>query len=233
MNDASERIDIVIPVFRGEGAVRRCLESVFASDAASVADIVVVDDASPEPAVSEYLRVLAADNKVTLLRHEHNQGFVESVNEAADLHPDRDFVILNADTEVAGDWLARLQYHAAHNAAVATVTPFSNNATIASFPKLAESNALPRGETTASLHALFSSANHQSGIAIPTAIGFCVLIRRAAWQEAGGFDTVFGRGLWRGGGFLLQAVGKWLATSARWRCVCLSRGRRVIWRRGR
>ena len=93
MNDASERIDIVIPVFRGEVAVRRCLESVFASDAARVADIVVVDDASPEPAVSEYLQALAADNKVILLRHEHNQGFVESVNEAAGLHPDRDFVM--------------------------------------------------------------------------------------------------------------------------------------------
>ena len=194
MNDASERIDIVIPVFRGEGAVRRCLESVFASDAARIADIVVVDDASPEPAVSEYLQALAADNKVILLRHEHNQGFVESVNEAAGLHPDRDFVILNADTEVAGDWLQRLQHHARHNDAIATVTPFSNNATIASFPKLIESNALPRGETTTSLHALFSSENHQCAVDMPTAIGFCTLIRRAAWQEAKGFDIVFGRG---------------------------------------
>ena len=145
MNDAPERIDIVIPVFRGEAAVRRCLESVFASDASSVADIVVVDDASPEPAITDYLQTLATANKVTLLRHQHNQGFVESVNEAAALHPDRDFVILNADTEVAGDWLQRLQHHAAHNDAIATVTPFSNNATIASFPRLVESNALPRG----------------------------------------------------------------------------------------
>ena len=194
MNDAPERIDIVIPVFRGEMAVRRCLESVLASEVSSVADIVVIDDASPEPAITDYLETLATANKVTLLRHEHNQGFVESVNEAAELHPDRDFVILNADTEVAGDWLQRLQHHVACNDAVATVTPFSNNATIASFPKLVESNALPRGETTASLHALFSSVNHQSAVDMPTAIGFCTLIRRAAWQEARGFDTVFGRG---------------------------------------
>ena len=194
MSDAFERTDIVIPVFAGEAAVRRCLESVLASAAASVADIVVVDDASPEPAIADYLQTLATANKVTLLRHEHNKGFVESVNEAAELHPDRDFVILNADTEVAGDWLQRLQHHAARNDAVATVTPFSNNATIASFPKLVESNALPRGETTASLHALFSSENDQNTVDIPTAIGFCTFIRRAAWQEAGGFDTVFGKG---------------------------------------
>ena len=147
MSDAFERTDIVIPVFAGEAAVRRCLESVLASAAASVADIVVVDDASPEPAIADYLQKLATANKVTLLRHVHTKGFVESVNEAAELHPDRDFVILNADTEVAGDWLQRLQHHAASNDAVATVTPFSNNATIASFPKLGESNALPRGET--------------------------------------------------------------------------------------
>ena len=182
MNDASERFDIVIPVFRGDLAVRRCLESVLASEASSVADIVVVDDASPEPAITDYLQTLATANKVTLLRHEHNQGFVASVNEAAELRPDRDFVILNADTEVAGDWLQRLQHHVACNDAVATVTPFSNNATIASFPKLVESNALPRRETTASLHALFTSVNHHSAIDMPTAIGFCTLIRRAAWQ---------------------------------------------------
>ena len=194
MSDAFERIDIVIPVFKGEAAVRRCLESVLASAAASVADIVVVDDASPEPAIADYLQTLATANKVTLLRHEHNKGFVESVNAAAELHPHRDFVILNADTEVAEDWLQRLQHHAARNDAVATVTPFSNNATIASFPKLAETNALPPGETTESLHALFSSTNDQNSVDIPTAIGFCTLIRRAAWQDAGGFDTVFGRG---------------------------------------
>ena len=81
MNDASERIDIVIPVFRGELAVRRCVESVLASEASSAADIVVVDDASPEPAITDYLQTLAATNKVTLLRHEHNQGFVASVND--------------------------------------------------------------------------------------------------------------------------------------------------------
>jgi GT2 family glycosyltransferase/glycosyltransferase involved in cell wall biosynthesis len=194
MNDASKRIDIVIPVFRGDAAVRRCLESVLASEASSLADIVVVDDASPEPAIADYLQTLATANKVTLLQHELNQGFVASVNEAAALHPERDFVILNADTEVAGDWLRRLQHHAARNDAVATVTPFSNNATIASFPKLVQSNALPRGETTTNLHALFSSVNHQSAVDIPTAIGFCTLIRRAAWREARGFDTVFGRG---------------------------------------
>ena len=66
MNDASERIDIVIPVFRGELAVRRCLESVLASGGSSVANIVVVDDASPEPAITDYLQTLATANKVTV-----------------------------------------------------------------------------------------------------------------------------------------------------------------------
>ena len=68
MSDAFERTDIVIPVFAGEAAVRRCLESVLASAAASVADIVVVDDASPEPAIADYLQTLATAKKVTLLR---------------------------------------------------------------------------------------------------------------------------------------------------------------------
>ena len=52
------------------------------------------------------------------------------------LHPDRD-VILNADTEVNAGWVDRLAAHAAREAHVGTITPFSNNATICSYPRSA------------------------------------------------------------------------------------------------
>ena len=98
------RVDIIVPVYRGEAAVRRCLDALFASDATQWADVILVDDASPEPAVSSCLRQWAGMPSVTLITHKTNLGFVDSVNEAAQTHPDRDFVILNADTEVSSDW---------------------------------------------------------------------------------------------------------------------------------
>ena len=191
---AAAQVDIIVPVFRGERAVRRCLDALLASDAMQSANVILVDDASPEPAISTYLRQLAEMPGVTLIAHETNQGFVDSVNEAAAVHPDRDFVILNADTEVASDWLQRLQSHALRDSTVATITPFSNNATIASYPKMIAENELPDGTDTATLHARFSLLNDTESVDIPTAVGFCMWVRRAAWQAAGGFDSIFGRG---------------------------------------
>jgi GT2 family glycosyltransferase len=50
------------------------------------------------------------------------------------LHPERDVVLLNSDTVVANDWLDRLLACADLESRIGTVTPFSNNATICSFP---------------------------------------------------------------------------------------------------
>ena len=187
-------IDLIIPVYSGESAVRRCLDSVFRSDIAERVEVIVIDDASPEPAISAFLRELASKQRLTLIHHAANLGFVSSVNEAASLHPERDFVVLNADTEVHGDWLQRLELHAADNPDAATITPFSNNATIASYPVLARDNELPSGLSTGKLHSLFAAANDGKTIYAPTAVGFCMWVRRKAWQQAGGFDTIFGRG---------------------------------------
>ena len=191
---AFDRLDIIIPVYRGETAVRRCIDSILASGALELAEIVIINDASPEPGITALLDELGALQSVSLINHDVNLGFVASVNAAAALHPDRDFVILNADTEVAGDWLQRLVRHAIAHPRAATVTPFSNNATIASYPKLVTENTLPRGENTETLHKRFARANNGEVLEMPTAIGFCTWIRRSAWREASGFDAVFGRG---------------------------------------
>jgi len=188
------RLDIIVPVFSGEEAVRKCLDALFASDALQLADVILVDDASPESVISSYLRQWAERPGVTLLVHEENKGFVNSVNEAARIHPDRDFVILNADTEVSSDWLQRLQAHADGDSQVATVTPISNNATIASYPRMGTENELPRGMGTATLDAIFSRVNEAESVGMPTGIGFCIWVRRTAWAAAGGFDETFGRG---------------------------------------
>jgi hypothetical protein len=77
---------------------------------------------------------LEAGGQIALERNERNLGFVRSVNRGMALHPDRDVVLLNSDTEVANDWLDRLQRSALSQPDIGTVTPFSNNATICSYP---------------------------------------------------------------------------------------------------
>ena len=184
-----EILDIVVPVYRGEAETRACLESVLAAPARRPFEVVVIDDASPEPAISGWLRALAAEGRITLIAHSDNRGFVASVNEGMRLHPARDVVLLNSDTEVAGGWLDRLWAHFEADASIGTATPFSTNATICSYPRTLAANAMPPGETTASLDAAFAAANAGRCVDIPTAVGFCVAITRRALDRVGLFDV--------------------------------------------
>jgi GT2 family glycosyltransferase/glycosyltransferase involved in cell wall biosynthesis len=200
-------IDVIIPAYRGLAQTRRCLESVLAAPVRAPHEVVVVDDASPEPALSAWLRDLAAAGRITLLAHADNRGFVASVNEGMRLHPDRDVVLLNSDTEVAGDWLDRLAACAAREPRAGTVTPFSSNATIASYPRFCQANALPPGETVATLDAAFARANAGRSADLPTAVGFCMFICRACLDATGPFDeAAFGRGYGEEVDFCLRAA---------------------------
>ncbi len=188
-------MDVIIPLYRGYEASRRCVESVLRACCATPFELVLIDDASPEPELSRYLDSLAARDGVSVLRNAHNLGFVETVNRGMRLHPERDVVLLNSDTEVANDWLDRLRAcaYSAHD--IATVTPFSNNATICSYPVFCADNPMPPGIGVAGLDGLFARVNAAGQLDIPTAVGFCMYIRRTCLDAIGLFDTErFGRG---------------------------------------
>jgi GT2 family glycosyltransferase len=185
---ASATVDVVVPVYRGMAETRACIESVLASRAGDAFDVVVIDDRSPEPEMAPWLARLAADARITLVTHAANLGFVASVNEGMALHPDRDVVLLNSDTEVAPGWLDRLRACARRERAIGTATPFSNNATLCSYPRTLAANALPPGESTASLDAAFAAANQGRSADILTAVGFCMYITRRCLDRVGPFD---------------------------------------------
>jgi GT2 family glycosyltransferase len=181
-------IDVIVPVYRGVAETRTCIESVLASPTRASRQVVVVDDASPEPEISAWLRTLAEAGRISLIAHPENVGFVASTNEAMALHRDRDVVLLNSDTEVAPGWLDRIAACARRDPAIGTVTPFSNNATICSYPRTLVNNPIPPGESTASLDAAFTAANAGRAADIVTAVGFCMLITRRCLEGVGLFD---------------------------------------------
>ncbi len=199
-------IDVIVPVYKGAAQTERCLESVLAHRQATPFEPVVVDDATPEPAIAAYVDRLARDARITLLRNGENLGFVRSVNRAMALHPDRDVVLLNSDTEVANDWLDRLDA-AARAKNVATATPFSNNATICSYPFEGWTGGVPGTLGLAALDRVFARTNAGATVDIPTAVGFCMLIRRACLDEVGAFDAErFGRGYGEENDFCMRAA---------------------------
>jgi len=190
-------VDIVIPVYDGYEETRRCLETVIESIDAAWARLVVVNDCSPKPEISQYLRELAQSNEaMVLLENPENQGFVATANRGMSHDATRDVLLLNSDVEVAGDWLHRLRESAYKNPNAGSVTPFSNNATICSFPNFCEDNRPLFGLSVGELDELFSASFNSDDVTeIPTGIGFCMYIRRDCLDAVGYFDVeTFGRG---------------------------------------
>ncbi len=201
------KVDIIIPVYRGLVETQRCLESVLAFPQQIPIEIVVIDDCSPEPELSAWLINLAETDAITLLRNPVNTGFVNAVNRGMILHSDRDVVLLNSDTEVHGNWLDRLRRCAYSDPMVGAVTPFSNNATICSYPRFLQNNPLSTEWPLAVLDDVFACINQGLSIEIPTAVGFCMYVRRDCLNQVGYFNAlIFERGYGEENEFCMRAM---------------------------
>lgn len=188
-------VDVVVPVFRGVQETLACLYHVLTADNATGFRLIVVDDASPEEGLPEILTELAGRGLFELLRNEASRGFCHSINRGLAADAQRDVVILNSDTEVYGDWIDRLRRAAYSRPRIATATPMTNNGTIASYPRFCRDNPVPLELGYAELDRLFAEVNAGATADVPTAVGFCTYIRRAALDEIGLFDAAtFGRG---------------------------------------
>src|SRR5205085_5678719 len=72
-------VDVVIPIYNARELTRRCVESVLRHSPAD-ARIVLLDDASSDPGITEDLDAFARRERVVVLRNEKNEGFVKTAN---------------------------------------------------------------------------------------------------------------------------------------------------------
>lgn len=184
-------VDVLIPVYDGLEETLECINS--ALDARKLNRtphrLVVVDDASPQPKLNKALKVLAAKGKITLVHNAVNLGFIRTMNRAMALSPNKDVVWLNADTRVHGAWLDRLRQVAYSAEDIASVTPFTNNGELMSFPRSQVCHDLPSAQAQAELDELARQVN-SAPMEIETGCGFCLYIKRAALDQVGYLDEV-------------------------------------------
>ncbi len=186
-------VDVVALMRDGPEAAQRCLASLYESACRTMFEIIVIDDASSAPELTNWLDGEAEAGRIMLLRNE--RGFMASVNGALALHPERDVVLLESSVEVANDWLDRLLTCAESRADIGTVTPFSNSAAFCAYPFAGWEGGLPGTQGLAALDALAACVNAGQWVELPAAEKFCMLIRRACLDMIGLFDVErFGRG---------------------------------------
>ncbi len=202
-------VDIIVPVYKGMDETLRCIFSVLHCPQQTPFELVVIDDVSPDPGISSRLHELAGPAGFTYVKNETNLGYVRTVNRGMRMHPDRDVVLLNADTEPSSDWLDRLRAVAQSDDRIATVTPMSNNATICSYPEFDRDNPCPLELTSEKLDRLATEVNVGVAVETPTAVGFCMYIKRDCLKDIGLFDvSAFGRGYGEENDFCQRAIRK-------------------------
>ena len=185
----------IVPVYRGYDDTLASIHAVLANAQQTPFNLLVVNDRSPEPALTDALRGCMRAACSTISRMTRISASCARSTRRWSGVGSRDVIILNSDAIVHGDWIDRLLAHARRDAKIATITPFSNNATICSYPVSNQDNMLALEASLAELDDFAKACNAGARTVVPTGVGFCMYMRRAVIDEIGVFDAeAFGHG---------------------------------------
>ena len=154
----------------------------------------------------EALQVLAQRGDIILRRHSVNRGFPATANAGIRAAAGHDVILLNSDTIVPPGWIERLAEAAYSAPDIGTATPFSNDATIFSYPHEDAPNPIPDETMTVGLDRLARQANAGQVIDVPSAHGFCVYLRRDCLGAVGLLrEDLFAQGYGEENDFCIRA----------------------------
>ena len=127
---------------------------------------------------------MAQDSRFELVRNEENLGFVQNCIGGMKRSTADYLVLLNSDTVVAPGWLERMVACAESDPNIAVVNPLTNESGNTSVRLAPGLNLLTMAQRIAEL----SRRDYPD---ITTAVGMCMLFRRTALDQFGGFDPAY------------------------------------------
>lgn len=186
------KVDIVIPWYGDEYIYP--LLTALSNKSSLVNSVVIVNDCYPDQESNLKLEKYTKTNYkewAKVVYTDTNSGFPKAVNTGIKLTKN-DTIIMNSDTLPIGDWLEEMIDASQTDEKIASVTPLSNNATIFSIPKPNISNTDLEPDITAKL---LKQLLPTSILDVPTAHGFCMLLKRKYLDNYGLLDEkTYGKG---------------------------------------
>ncbi|MDD1702410.1 MAG: glycosyltransferase [Methanoregula sp.] len=201
-----EIVDVIVPVYNAYEDLCRCLQSLLKYQ--DIYRIVLINDCSTDERIYSLLvKIQKIDtSRIKIINPPENQGFVKSVNTGMRFSTN-DVILLNSDTIVTGNWAKKLRDCAYLKKNIATVTPFTNNGTICSIPEFCKNNQIPPGFSLDSFGKFVEDLSFGQYPEIPTAVGFCMYIKREVLDTIGIFDEIsFGKGYCEENDFCMRAI---------------------------
>lgn len=180
---------VIIPSFNGAHLLSACLEALLAHPSEHCEwRVIVVDDASSDRTVE---RFRSYDERVTVIARERNGGFGKACNEGARAALDADhLVFLNNDTVVLPGWLDALVEAASEHPDAAAIGSklLYPDGTVQHAGVAIGHDRWPH-HLYAGFPGEHPAVNRPKRVVAATAA--CLLVRRAEFEDAGGFDTAF------------------------------------------
>lgn len=181
-------VTIVILAWNAWSSTRACLDSL--RPTLGVRDqVVVVDNGSTDGTAAN----LARYPWVEVVANAENHGFAGGCNDGARVARHDVVVFLNNDTVLGGRWIDPLVRPFEEDPAVGATGPRSN---FVSGPQVAEGASYLAGDTAGMRRFARAWAESHRGQVeeVGRLVGFCLAVRRQAFDDVGGFDTAYGIG---------------------------------------
>ena len=200
-----KQVDIIVPIYNAYEYTEECIKSLINNTDLKIHQLVLINDKSPDenilPMLNSY-KDKYKDLNIIVLDNEQNMGFVKTVNKGMK-YSENDVILLNSDTEVTKNWIEKIQKCAYSNEYIATVTPLTNNGTIASVPNFGVDNELPENMTLAEYAEMIEKISQNRYPELPTGM----YIKRKVIEELGLFDDeTFGKGYGEENDFCYRAL---------------------------
>ena len=194
MPAARPLVSVIVPTRDRVELLRQCVTGVLEQTAYEQVEVIIVDNESVSPEASDYLDAIATDARVSVVSFAGPFDFAAMNNLVAGRARGELLLLLNNDIEVIGaDWLDAMVRHAMRDGvgAVGARLLYADGSIQHAGISLGVGGVashtykgLP-GDTAGHGNRL-STAHEVAGVT-----GACMLVRRAAWEAVGGFDTAF------------------------------------------
>lgn len=185
---------VIVPIYNAADDLRICIARLVAHTPAE-AEILLIDDASPDPQIRAILDDAERQHGMRVLRNSLNLGFTRTVNVGIEAVGRKHALLLNSDARVTPGWLRGMLTAAVSRPRVATVTAMSDRAGAFSAPETGNTNELPPGVDEITYATAFRRRALGLYPVVPTGNGFCMFINRSCIDEIGALDAeAFPRG---------------------------------------
>lgn len=187
------RVSVLLVTYGNLDLSRLCLASLQRAKCSVPFEVIVVDNDSPDGS-ARHLREVEASGllPLRLVENRANLGFAAANNQAARMARGEHLVLLNNDTVVTDGWLDALCAHLDHDPSLGVVGACTNSCGHADVEVAADYRDLIAMEALAAARAEEQRGRLDDVSMMPL---FCAAIPRALYEEVGGLDEGYGRGM--------------------------------------